>query len=110
MRFELIRLYEIQHSLRQLSYFDICGRLRLTLQLARVTLSLPCTIDRALLAEAEEEERAKGLNERRTNVPASAVTDGDRGTTKRRRGILHPRVNSMLVSVCGLLEFGERVL
>jgi len=110
VHFELIRLYEIQHSLRQLSYFDVCGRLRLTLQLARVTLSLPCAIDQALLAEAEEEDRARGLNERDTNVPASAVTDGEQSTTKRRRGILHPRVNSMLISVCGVLEFGERVL
>jgi len=28
IRFELIRLYEIQHSLRQLSYFDVFGRMR----------------------------------------------------------------------------------
>jgi len=55
IRFELIRLYEIQHSLRQLSYFDVFGRLRLTLQLARVTLSIPMAIDQAM-KEPEEEE------------------------------------------------------
>lgn len=59
IRFELIRLYEIQHSLRQLSYFDVFGRLRLTLQLARVTLSIPMAIDQAM-KEPEEEEEAAG--------------------------------------------------
>ncbi len=101
VRFELIRLYEIQHSLRQLSYFDVCGRLRLTLQLARVTLSLPCRIDRAMIEEAEEEER---------RMAATASSGGRGGSTSKRRGLLHPRVNSVLVSVCGVLEYGERVL
>lgn len=45
---ELIRLYEIQQHLRSLSYFDVFGRLRLTLQLARVTLSIPMAIDQAM--------------------------------------------------------------
>jgi len=103
VRFELIRLYEIQHSLRQLSYFDVCGRLRLTLQLARVTLSLPCRIDRAMIEEAEEEER-------RMAAAASSSSGGRGGSTSKRRGLLHPRVNSVLVSVCGVLEYGERVL
>ena len=48
VKFELIRLYEIQHSLRSLSYFDITGRLRLTLQLARVTLAIPMAVDQAM--------------------------------------------------------------
>lgn len=54
IRFELIRLYEIQHSLRQLSYFDVFGRLRLTLQLARVTLSIPMAIDQAMKGQEED--------------------------------------------------------
>ncbi|PWN54191.1 DnaJ-domain-containing protein, partial [Violaceomyces palustris] len=45
---ELIRLYEIQQNLRSLSYFDVFGRLRLTLQLARVTLSIPMAVDQAM--------------------------------------------------------------
>lgn len=48
IRFEVIRLYEIQQSLRQLSYFNISGRLKLTLQLARVTISIPLAIDQAM--------------------------------------------------------------
>ncbi|KAL9938107.1 hypothetical protein V8E36_002730 [Tilletia maclaganii] len=56
IRFELIRLYEIQHSLRQLSYFDVFGRLRLTLQLARVTLSIPMAIDQAMKEPSDDSE------------------------------------------------------
>lgn len=51
IRFELIKLYEIQNSLRELSYFDVFGRLRLTLQLARITLSIPMAIDKAMKEE-----------------------------------------------------------
>lgn len=32
------------------------------------------------------------------------------GQGHRRGGLLHPRVNSMIMSVCGVLEYGERVL
>lgn len=69
IRFELIRLYEIQHSLRQLSYFDVFGRLRLTLQLARVTLSIPMAIDQAM----KEDEGGK------SSETSSGVDAGDIG-------------------------------
>ncbi|UZJ51084.1 hypothetical protein CBS101457_000404 [Exobasidium rhododendri] len=65
IRFELIRLYEIQQSLRQLSYFDVFGRLRLTLQLARVTLSIPMAIDQAM-KESEEGEAGDGKDSANT--------------------------------------------
>ncbi|KAJ7284837.1 DnaJ domain-containing protein [Mycena rebaudengoi] len=45
---ELTRLLELQHSFRQLSYFDIMGRSRLTIQLTRITLSLPITLEKAI--------------------------------------------------------------
>ncbi|KAG5646113.1 hypothetical protein DXG03_004352 [Asterophora parasitica] len=45
---ELTRLNEVQHAFRQLSYFDILGRSRLTIQLTRITLSLPIALERAL--------------------------------------------------------------
>ncbi|GLB40580.1 putative dnaJ molecular chaperone homology domain [Lyophyllum shimeji] len=45
---ELTRLLEVQHAFRQLSYFDIMGRSRLTIQLTRITLSLPIALERAL--------------------------------------------------------------
>ncbi|KAJ7127162.1 DnaJ domain-containing protein [Mycena epipterygia] len=45
---ELARLLEVQHLFRQLSYFDVLGRTRLTIQLTRITLSLPIALEKAL--------------------------------------------------------------
>jgi len=61
VQFELIRLYEIQQQLRALSYFDVFGRLRLTLQLARLTLTIPMLIDNAMKAECDA-LGTKGVN------------------------------------------------
>lgn len=49
---ELTRLIEVQHAFRTLSYFDITGRSRLTIQLTRIALSLPLALERALVAQA----------------------------------------------------------
>jgi hypothetical protein len=77
IRFELIRLYEIQHSLRQLSYFDVFGRLRLTLQLARVTLSIPMAIDQAMKETAEDK------------TDDSSETTGTERSSEKRREAAH---------------------
>ncbi len=45
---ELSRLLEVQHALRQLSYFDLFGRSRLTIQLTRITLRLPIAVEKAI--------------------------------------------------------------
>ncbi|GAA5849268.1 hypothetical protein JCM8547_006497 [Rhodosporidiobolus lusitaniae] len=81
IKFELIRLYEIQHSLRSLSYFDVYGRLRLTLALTRVTLEIPMVLDRAMAEEQMSNpppplssSKGKGKN-----------GNGMGGKTKRRR-------------------------
>lgn len=44
---ELARIIELQHALRQLSYFDLFGRSRLTIQLTRIAIMLPIALDRA---------------------------------------------------------------
>ncbi|EPQ54299.1 DnaJ-domain-containing protein [Gloeophyllum trabeum ATCC 11539] len=49
---ELGHLLEVQHAFRQLSYFDLMGRSRLTVQLARITLSMPMAIERAIQEQA----------------------------------------------------------
>ena len=46
---EITRLLELQHAFRQLSYFDVMGRSRLTIKLTRVTLRLPFALEKALL-------------------------------------------------------------
>lgn len=78
VRFELIRLYEIQHSLRQLSYFDVFGRLRLTLQLARVTLSIPMAIDQAMKDPENAKEGSNSeYNEKMDNIHTKEASTGD---------------------------------
>lgn len=41
---------------------------------------------------------------------AGAGTGTGTGAAKRRKGLLHPRVNSMIQSACAVLEYGESVL
>ncbi|TRM64958.1 hypothetical protein BD626DRAFT_490456 [Schizophyllum amplum] len=48
---ELARLSELQHAFRQMSYFNVVGRTRVTIQLTRVTLSLPVVLERAVLQQ-----------------------------------------------------------
>ncbi|KAH8929507.1 hypothetical protein BT69DRAFT_1292513 [Atractiella rhizophila] len=90
VRFELIRLYEIQHSLRQLSYFNVTGRLRLTLQMARVTLSIPMAIDKAM----------------KENDDSDDSDDGE----KNARGLLGKRTAGLLTMAVGVLEKGEKII
>ncbi|CAJ0758287.1 2578_t:CDS:2 [Entrophospora sp. SA101] len=54
VQFELIHLYELQQRLRSLSYFDIFGRIKITMQLARITLNIPLLIDSAMKAEFKQ--------------------------------------------------------
>ncbi|THV03179.1 DnaJ-domain-containing protein [Dendrothele bispora CBS 962.96] len=86
---ELSRLIEVQHALRQLSYFDLFGRSRLSIQLTRITLSLPIALEKAL----EEQNKMYGHRNQDT-----AVT-------------ILPRQLSLLIrSIDVALEKVERVL
>ncbi|QRV89496.1 chaperone protein DnaJ [Ceratobasidium sp. AG-Ba] len=90
IKFELMRLYEIQHALRQLSYFDIPGRLKLTMQLARLTLALPVNVDKAIM---------------------TTQRDQPEGEVQLRRGRYLPSsIHSVINLACIVLETGERVL
>ncbi|KAL0954771.1 hypothetical protein HGRIS_003721 [Hohenbuehelia grisea] len=51
---EITRLIEVQHAFRQLSYFDLMGRSRLTIRLTRITLSLPFALEKALREQSIE--------------------------------------------------------
>lgn len=90
IKFELMRLYEIQLALRQLPYFDIPGRLRLTMQLARLTIALPVNVDKAIM---------------------TAQRDQPEGEVQLRRGRYLPSsIHSVINLACTVLETGERVL
>lgn len=99
VRFELIRLYEIQQTLRGLSYFNIPGRLRLTLQLARVTLSIPMKVDRAMREGIEDDHE----------LGAEVGPDGAAGKKGEGRGLLPRGVAGLLGATCAVLEKGEKV-
>jgi hypothetical protein len=47
-------LLEVQHRLRQLSYFDLFGRSRLSIELTRIALTLPIALDRAMSEQQED--------------------------------------------------------
>lgn len=118
LRFELIRLYEIQHALRSLGYFDIAGRLRLTLALTRVTLEIPMVLDRAMRDEPGQAPQPQGLDPApppQANGHANANGEargggGAKGTGElTSRGLLGPRIKGALVLACKVLEKGERI-
>ncbi|GAA5974460.1 hypothetical protein JCM11641_003228 [Rhodosporidiobolus odoratus] len=116
IKFELIRLYEIQHSLRTLSYFDVYGRLRLTLALTRVTLEIPMVLDRAMRDETPAPavgggppvKVEVGVRERAEEGEDEGEGDGGKAGQLERRGLLGMRTRGMLVVTCKLLEKAER--
>ncbi|KAI9567302.1 hypothetical protein HD554DRAFT_982785 [Boletus coccyginus] len=60
---ELVRVLELQYAFRQLPYLDITGRSRLTIQLTRITLSLPVTLEKAI-QDAQEDAAVDGHGQR----------------------------------------------
>ena len=52
----MTRLLEVKDAFRQLSYFDLRHRSRLTLELARITISLPLALEQAVQRERERQQ------------------------------------------------------
>jgi hypothetical protein len=90
---ELTRLLELQHNFRQLSYFDLMGRSRLTIQLTRVTISLPIAMEKAI----QDQNAAYGHQQ------SVGVSDDS-------QSILPRHINSLICAVDVILEHMERVL
>ncbi|KAL7411702.1 hypothetical protein BDY24DRAFT_129972 [Mrakia frigida] len=130
IRFELIRLYEIQQNLRALRWLDLGGRLRLTLQLTRVVVSIPLQIDKALKDEAETElvaERKRLANPkpppettspspRRPKEPQTisqgpeswtAPTEPEIAASRAGAGLLNSKLEMTLKMTAAVLESGE---
>lgn len=105
-------IFASQYALRSMGYFDITGRLRLTLALTRVSLEIPMVLDRAMRDEPSTPTPPPGLGGSPT---ASTEADGDNKNGSaassgelQSRGLLPPRVKGALVIACKVLEKGER--
>jgi hypothetical protein len=87
---ELGRLHRVQKRLMGLGYFDVVGRMRVGMQLVRVTLAIPVRVDRALRRREEREWRARR---------AGWESRGVEGEAKREGAVL------LNERVCKVLEF-----
>ena len=98
---ELTRLLELQYAFRELSYFDIIGRCRLTIKLTRITLSLPIALEKAL-----QEQRAYPG----TMYSGESFSE-DGGREKMKEQLFVPRHVTLLIrGVDTALERMERIL
>jgi hypothetical protein len=91
---QITRLLELQHAFRQLSYFDVLGRSRITIQLTRITLSLPIELERAL-----QEQHAYEYGTRE-----------DENSEKPKERLFPRHVTLLIRGVDGALERMERIL
>lgn len=94
---ELCRALEIQSAFRQLPYFDIAGRSRLTIQLTRITISLPVTLENAIQAQY-------------TNPASAHPTHHDRDKDTNKFALLPRRVVLLIRDIDVVLDRMERVL
>ncbi|CAO3580161.1 unnamed protein product [Absidia cylindrospora] len=91
VQFELMRLYELQHELRALSYFNIWGRMQLSITMCKVLLQLPIMIN----IESRQKQRRQ-------------IEDDKEDDDDDAQGILGTRIENALRMAVGLLETGER--
>ena len=95
---EVSRLLEAQRAFRQLSYFDLRRRSKLTLELTRIAISLPIALERAIQEQREEHARD------------TADTDNVRDATAGQTVLLNRRVRSILRNSALVLERLEHLL
>lgn len=94
---ELCRALEIQNAFHQLPYFDIAGRSRLTIQLTRITISLPVTLENAMQAQ-------------HTNPASAHPTHHDRDKDTNKFALLPRRVVLLIRGIDVVLDRMERIL
>lgn len=87
-----MKLYELQHELRTLSYFSLWRRMQLSITICKVLLQLPIIIN------AESKQR-------------QLLEDKDSSSKKKQDqhgGILNQKIENALQMAVGLLETGEK--
>ncbi|ORE10284.1 DnaJ-domain-containing protein [Rhizopus microsporus var. microsporus] len=89
IQFELMRLYELQQELRQLSYFAVWKRMQLSITICKVLLQLPIIIN------THSKQQKQLLEDSQTR-------------RDEHQGILNQNIESALKLAVGLLESGER--
>ncbi|KAI0073681.1 DnaJ-domain-containing protein [Panus rudis PR-1116 ss-1] len=118
---ELSRLLEVQYAFRQLSYWDLRRRSRLTIELARIAISLPVSLDKALqrqkVREADPDPNPNPMDHDREADVDGGGDGGGRGGEGRRRkqvqtdtAILNRKVYRLLCAVAIVLEKMEKML
>ncbi|EIN04958.1 DnaJ-domain-containing protein [Punctularia strigosozonata HHB-11173 SS5] len=98
---ELSKLLDIQYAFRKLGYLEIRRRSRLSLELARVTLTLPIALETAL-----QQERRRGQRHDRLD----ANGDADQGAVDEGALLLPRKLNRLIRAMAVVLERMENVL
>lgn len=99
-------MVELQYAFRQLSYFDLRRRSRLTLELARIAVSLPVALDRALQRQ-KVESRNYDLDGCREGVGGEGCS---RPPAAGDTALLNRRVYRLLRGFAVVLERMEQML
>lgn len=89
IQFELMRLYELQQELRQLSYFAVWKRMQLSITICKVLLQLPIIIN----THSKQQKQ---------------LLEDSQSRRDEHQGILNQNIESALKLAVGLLESGER--
>lgn len=92
VKFEIMKLYELQYAVRRLSYFDVFGRLALIIRISKLILRIPIIINMASKVEGPM-ERELCYDEMGGQVVG---------------GIFGDRVERMLRMMVAVLEAGEK--
>ncbi|KAH6909144.1 hypothetical protein BKA70DRAFT_226740 [Coprinopsis sp. MPI-PUGE-AT-0042] len=100
---ELNRLLEAQHAFSQLSYFDVLGRTRITIQLTRITVGIPVVLEQALLLEKN--------NGSATPPPENTNASESAGKEVQMPTSIFPRHAMLLIrAIDHVLDKMERIL
>ena len=105
---ELSRVVELQSAFRQLSYFDFRRRSRLTLELARIAISLPVTLDKAL--QRQKVERDYDSDEYKEGIGGSSDEEYSKPLAAGETALLNRRVYRLLRGFAVVLERMEQML
>lgn len=92
-----MKLYELQHELRTLSYFSLWRRMQLSITICKVLLQLPIIIN----AESKQRQLLEDVK-KKGSLDSSVKKETLTG------GILNQNIESALKLAVGLLETGER--